>query len=80
MVKAFSVNFKTVVYNSNYQIGGSSGITSYTPNTYPDNRPIMVIAMDIADVGKKYPTAISIVEFDVKDVVILDKIICPVKV
>lgn len=74
MVKAFSVNFKPAVYNQ-YSIGGSSGIISYTPTTYPDNRSIIVIANSIADVGKKYPAAISITEYDVKNVVILDRVI-----
>jgi len=79
MVKAFNVSFKSIAYNQ-YSLGGSSsGIISYTPSTYPDNRPIIVIANSITDVAEKFPLAISITEYDVKDVVILDKVICPVK-
>ena len=79
MVKAFIVTFKPIVFNQ-YSIGSSSGTISYscTPN-YPDNRPIVVIANSITEVGSKYPNAISITEYDAKEIVILDKVICPVQ-
>lgn len=77
MVKAFIVTFKPIVVNQ-YSIGGGTISYSCTPN-YPDNRCIVVIANSITDIGCKYPQAISITEYDAKDVVILDKVICPVK-
>jgi len=74
MVKAFIVTFKRV--STQYSIGSSSGTYSYPPN-YPDNRCTVVIANNITEVGFNYPLAISIQEFDAKEVVILNKKICP---
>ena len=79
MVKAFTVIFKAnpVIYSAG-SYGGTSGINLY-PSKQEDTRPILVIANIITDVATKYPSATSIEENDVKDVVILDKIVCPVK-
>jgi hypothetical protein len=84
MVKAFMVNFpeKKTAYTF---CGGYGNQISSSINTYPipdnSNDSILVIANSIDEVAKKYPTAITIMDmvYAVKEVVILDKIICPVK-
>jgi len=80
MVKAFTVIFKPTNPNL-YSVGGyaygCSGIFSY-PTRQEDTRPLLVIANNISDVASKYPAAWSIQENDVKDVVILNKVVCPV--
>jgi hypothetical protein len=80
MVKAFTVVFKPTPSNL-YSVGGyaygMSGQISY-PLKQDDTRPLLVIANNIKDVAEKYPTATWIQEEDVKDVVILDKVVCPV--
>jgi len=79
MVKAFIVDFKNNGLNNLYSVSGFgySSQISY-PTKKEDTRPILVIANNIADVASKYPNATSIDEEDVKDVVILEKVICPV--
>jgi hypothetical protein len=83
MVKAFQVAFSEdkTIYTFGYS--NTPSITSYGSysNNIKDDRPIMVIANNIKEVADKYPNAVTIMEHDMKEVVILDsvKIVCPVR-
>ena len=75
MVKSFSVRW---IESRSYSIGVMGGSVTYGSQPQ-DNRPIIVVANSIKDVAERYPTASQIVEIDAKEVVILEKVICPVK-
>jgi hypothetical protein len=75
MVKAFSVNWRETI---SYSIGVMGGSVTYGSQPQ-DNRPIIVIANSIKEVAEKYSTASKIEEISAKEVVVLEKVICPVK-
>lgn len=75
MVKAFSVHWEETI---SYSIGVMGGSVTYG-NQPHDNRPVVVIANNIKEVAEKYPTASTIEEIGAKEVIVLEKIICPVK-
>jgi hypothetical protein len=76
MVKAFMVKFKKKAYSADV-FGYTTTVSS--PTLFEDNRGTIAIANNIKDVAERFPDAESINELISKDVVILEKIICPVK-